>query len=189
MKTVTRRSFLAVSGLTAAAVSIPIKSPAPATLYEAAAALCLVLTVTAAGVVCVVRLCRPRYILYFSVDEAKMTNGGRSYICLSCSKAEAEQKELTRCEGKFANLAECQVKANMANTNYLDVPCGPVSSDTALRATITLEMSGTPRDSKSWAAAAPSQIMNLNDDDPSVVFRLPMSLKSMFFRAGAKELA
>ncbi len=188
MKTINRRNFLKGAGVSAAAIAMPITAPAAATLLEAGAGLCLVLAVTAVAVTCVVRLCRPKYILYFSVNEDKPTNGGREYLCLSCSRAEAQQRELQKCEGPFTDLAACQAKAAIGNTNYLLFSCGPVAGDPPLRASITIETTRTPNNPKSWRSTAPAKEMDLNDDDPQVSFSLPRESGSMFFRANASSM-
>ena len=185
MKALSRRRFFATAALTAAATTIPTRSPAPSTLAEAAAALCVVLTVTAVGVTVIVRLCRPRYTLYYAVNEDKLTNGGRDYICLSCSKAEAENKNLTACQGPKFDLSACQATAAQANTNYESVACGPIANDPPLLASVTIEQTRDAKDSKSWQAAAEPQVMDLNEDGAQVVFNLPRYEGSMFFRARA----
>ncbi len=180
-----RRRFFKTAGITAATTAItavPMRSPAPSSIMEAAAALCVVLTVTAVGVVIVVRLCRPRYILYYSVNEDKPTNSGRDYICLSCSKAEAQQKDLTPCQGPKFDLSACQAIAAQANTNWEAVACGPISTDPALRASITLQSTKDPDNPDSWQAAAPSQAMDLNEDGAQVTFNVPRFEGNMFFR-------
>lgn len=189
MKTLTRRHFFKAAGATAVVATIPMRAPAPATLLEAGAGLCLVLTAAGAVVVCVVRLCRPRYILYFKIDEDKKSNGGREYLCLACSRAERERLELTKCQGPKTNLAECQALAAQANTNYQSVACGPIATEAALRASITLEMTHTPKDAKSWTVAAVPQSMDLNGDDPEVTFTVPRSNRDTFFRARADSVA
>ncbi len=185
MKTITRRRFFATAAVTAAATAIPTRSPAPSTLMEAAAALCVVLTVTAAGITVIVRLCRPKYILYYSVNEDKLTNGGRDYICLSCSKAEAETKNLTKCQGPKFDLSACQAIAAQANTNYESVACGPIATEPPLRASVTIEQTRDAKDSNSWQVAAAPKEMDLNEDGAEVSFLLPRYEGSMFFRARA----
>lgn len=189
MKTLDRRHFLKVAA-TAAVAAVPFRAPAPATLLEVSAGLCLVLAVGATAVTCVVRMCRPKYSLYFKIDENKTTNAGREFICLSCSRAEVQNRELTWCDGPFNALASCERRATLANTNYQAAACGSVNSPQPppLRASITVQTTHTPGNAASWQDAAPAQVMDLNDpntDDPSVTFTLPLSDKPTFFRASA----
>jgi len=185
MKTLSRRHFFKTSAATAATAAVPFRAPAPATPFEAAAGLCLILAVGAAAVVCVVRLCRPKYILYFGIDENKTSNAGRNYVCLACSRAEAEQRELTRCQGPL-DLGTCQTRAAIANTNYQAIACGPIATTPTVHASVTLETTHTPNDPKSWRPAAPAKMMDITDgEDPSVTFTLPLEDGPTFYRASA----